>query len=279
MDPTTRTAGGPARAPVAPGASVAGPAGRAAAVVLLVALAVLLTSVAGPWDPGTRQDGAIEPPPVTETPMALPAPTPDPLFEAMEQLRAGDPADLRWLGVALSALIVIGLVTLLVRWWRALPRRRLTGLPDDAGLGTGASITGPGSRPDLPSLREGVEDADLHLRSALAPVDAVIAAWVALEAAAERSGVPRAPAATPTEFTVEVLDRTPVDPTAIRRLLALYLQARFGTDPLGPSAVAEATAAVGVLAEGLAAGPDDRTPDDERPDDSPDGRSSAGGPR
>ena len=67
------------------------------------------------------------------------------------------------------------------------------------------------------------------------PGDAVIAAWVALEASAERSGLVRDRAQTATEFTVEVLDATRADPGATRALLDLYLAARYSEHVLTPA--------------------------------------------
>ncbi|WP_152552309.1 DUF4129 domain-containing protein [Actinokineospora spheciospongiae] len=59
------------------------------------------------------------------------------------------------------------------------------------------------------------------------PGDAVIAAWVALEAAAEGVGTPRAAHHTPTEFTAEVSAHHDVDTAALADLRGLYHRARF----------------------------------------------------
>src|SRR5665647_2249174 len=122
--------------------------------------------------------------------------------------------------------------------------------PDDAGIEQGDAYTGPGvALPNLPTLREGVVEANLQLRRFVRPTDAVIAAWVRLEKAAARSGVLRDPAATPTEFTVKVLDRAPVDPEATRTLLGLYLRARFGGEQMTADDVTAALAGLAALAE------------------------------
>ncbi|WP_199424808.1 DUF4129 domain-containing protein [Actinotalea solisilvae] len=256
MDPRARTepadaVAGPAAPGVGPGA--AGPFGRAALAVVLVLVAVAATALTGPWDPPLSGDPVpVEQPTEVPTPQAT-APSEDGLTEALEQMDV-TPWDLRWLGATLAVLTVVGALYVLVRLYRMLPRRRPEDPPDDAGIEPGSAVGLADGLPDLPALRDGVRDAGDELRAHVCPADAVIAAWVALEAAADASGLHRDPAATPTEFTVEVMDRTPADPAAIRTLLALYLRARFSTDPVGPDDVASATAAVRTLARGLAAG-------------------------
>jgi len=105
--------------------------------------------------------------------------------------------------------------------------------------------------PDVVELREDIAEAWSRLAEHREPTDAIQAAWVAVEEAAGRSGVPREPAATPTEFTVEVLDRTAVDPAAIRTLLGLYHRARFSTHGATAADVATAGECLSRLDEGL----------------------------
>ncbi|MBX9247205.1 DUF4129 domain-containing protein, partial [Actinotalea ferrariae] len=254
----------------------AGPVGRGALVALLVATVVVATSLTGPWDPPLTGEEAPLP---TATP-GTPPPTlpPDPFTEALDQVDV-QPWDLTWLGIALAVLVACGALYLLVRLVRMLPRRRPEDPPEDGGVEPGQTVGAAGGTPDLPALRDGVQGAGEHLAARVPPADAVIAAWVALEEAADRSGLHRDPAATPTEFTVEVLDRTPVDPAAIRTLLVLYLRARFSTDPLGPDDVATATEAVRTLAEGLTARDDgDDGPADPGAPDPPAAPGPPGGP-
>src|SRR5690606_41353297 len=106
--------------------------------------------------------------------------------------------------------------------------------------------------PDSVGQRGGVAAAWARRVEHRAPSDAIQAAWVAVEQAAGRSGVERAPSATPTEFTVAVLDRTKVDPSAIRTLLGLYHRARFSTHPATDDDVALARECLTRLDEGLA---------------------------
>jgi len=103
----------------------------------------------------------------------------------------------------------------------------------------------------LPALAEGVEHARLALAEHVPPGDAVVAAWVALEHAAQRTGVVRDPAQTPTEFTVAVLDETRADPAATRSLLDLYLRARFSEHPLTAADVTAARAHLETLSTGV----------------------------
>lgn len=224
--------------------------GRAAAAVLLLAVAVTASALAGPWRPAARVSPDERRPPPT------PAATPrsDPTLTALEEMDVR-PWDLTVLWLTLGALLSLAVLVLVLRY---LVGRRLRGSsepPDDLvplAADTAAADSGP--LPDLPTLRAGVADAGAELGSAEDPVDAVIAAWVALEEAADRSGVVRHPAWTPTEFTVTVLDRTPADRASTRTLLDLYLRARFGHEAMSQDDVAAARRSVARLAEDLAGG-------------------------
>ncbi|HEY3438685.1 MAG TPA: DUF4129 domain-containing protein [Actinotalea sp.] len=254
---------------------------RGAVVVLLTVVAVLAGALAGPWHPVLRGSPL---PAVTAGAGAVsprPTPSPDPFAEMLKSLDV-KPWDLSLLGQVMSGCIVLGLIYLAARWWRRRPRPRQEGLPDGHDVLVGEAILGskPGT-PDLPALEEGLAGAGEHLRSNQLPTDAVIAAWVALEDGAERSGIVRDPASTPTEFTVDVLDRTPVDPAATRTLLDLYLRARFGDEPMAVADVAAATAAVQSLAATLArlrdeelARGDGEARDDKQPHDDEQARES-----
>lgn len=244
----TGTTGGLGETPAVASSSAA--VRRGVAVVLLLVAAVVGGALAGPWHPVLRSVGPeVTRPPVTPTPE--PSPEPDPLTESLRAMHI-EPWDLTFLTEVLAVLVLAGLGYLVVRLWRARPRLRIPLPGDAAGVEPGPTVGASAEvLPDLPALREGVEGAGAHLRARLKPADAVIAAWVALEDGAAGSGVVRDPASTPTEFTVEVLGRTPVDPGATRTLLRLYLRARFGDDPVTPDDVAAATAAVRTLAAGL----------------------------
>ena len=119
----------------------------------------------------------------------------------------------RWvyvLVIAVSARCWCSAVALLVRRVRALRERRAPYEVDAAA--PDVELAGDVLDGATPALREGVRRAAQVLEDEVPPGDAVIAAWVALEASAERSGLVRDRAQTATEFTVEVLDATRADP-------------------------------------------------------------------
>ncbi|WNB85814.1 DUF4129 domain-containing protein [Cellulomonas sp. ATA003] len=127
----------------------------------------------------------------------------------------------------------------------------------------GPALTDPGvavaaadeAAPDARVLEEGARAAEQHLERSVAPAEGVIAAWVALEEAAARSGMTRLPSATATEFTLGVLRRTAADDDAARTLLALYLRARFDDVPLGDDDAVSAADAARTLVRTLTATP------------------------
>lgn len=64
------------------------------------------------------------------------------------------------------------------------------------------------------------------------PRNAIVACWVALEDAAEQSGLVRDPAQTSSEFTASVLGRWEVPEHVIRDLGEMYRLARFSEHPM-----------------------------------------------
>lgn len=218
-----------------------------AAVVLL--LAVIGSAIGGSWELEERDFGfewSPEPAeveePVTEQPLELP------------EVDESEGGGLGWLATVLDiavrvviAALLVAAIVWLARWlWlrvrtREAPRRR----PAPVG---GSSIASAEPEPELPVLQRGVAAAQWFLAEIERPVDAVVAAWLALEDAAEASGVRRGPAQTPTEFTVTVLERTSADAAATAELLALYHRARFSRQPLDDDAVTRASDCLGRLA-------------------------------
>lgn len=71
--------------------------------------------------------------------------------------------------------------------------------------------------------------AQLADLSSGAPRNAVVACWLALEEAVRDTGLYREPSMTSMEFTQEVLEAYTLDEAAIRRLSALYREARFSS--------------------------------------------------
>ena len=115
------------------------------------------------------------------------------------------------------------LIRLLVSAIRGRRRRRIgaEGLHAE-GAGTGPEVA------DAPAVLRGIAAALVALDEHREPSDAVVQAWLGLQQAAEDAGFARSAAETPTEFTGRVLSRTGADRVALRRLLRLYLRARFG---------------------------------------------------
>ncbi len=170
------------------------------------------------------------------------------LFERLQ--RAGfrtepppaSPPDWSWVAVVGRVLVVAVVLVLVWRLIQWLRRRAVPRGPREVVEAPEVAVTTTVSRePELPVLRRGVEAAQRHLAAATGATDAVVSAWLALEEAAESSGVRRQPAQTPTEFTVRVLERTRADAEATTELLALYHRARFSTAPVGPDDVARAS--------------------------------------
>ena len=210
------------------------------------AVAVLGAALAGPWSPILSEDRRLP----WNPPVRLPGPRPPQPYRPPPERRlfhGSPPGDFTVLGTALAVLAaVLGLIVaaLVVR---ALRRRIRPVHPPLRALAAGTD----GGDPDLRTLRDGVAAASDRLVDGGEPGDGVVAAWVALEDAAARSGVPRDPAATPTEFTVAVLDATPADRAATRTLLALYLRARFGSGTVPRQDADAARAALDRLHETL----------------------------
>ncbi len=231
----------------------------------LVVVTVLAAAVAGPFLPGQRPGAEF----VMPTAL-LPdrnQPTPAPTGEAVPEVVTdnGMPPWLVVLGfcLLLAVLAFLGRKALrVVRRWLEQQRE----LAVDDGLAPGQVLRGDVLDLAQPALAAGVDDAVEALAGDLPPGDAVIAAWVALERSAERSGVVRERAQTATEFTLELLDATRADPAASRALLDLYLAARFSEHPVTDDHVTSARAALEQIARGVR----ERRQDDEAADGSHD---------
>jgi len=236
---------------------------RAAVVAgVLVVLTVLGAALAGPWLPRTRPDVQFT------LGIDFPTPTPRPQETGPGNLDdlAGEGSVAAWVKVV---LVVVGLVLLVLLSTAAVraARRWLSAHTPPEVDRTEAGEVVRGDLVDLarPALAEGVEAAVDALDRDVPPGDAVVAAWVALEEAAERSGVLREPAQTATEFTLELLDATEADATASRTLLDLYLAARFSGHPITSDDVVRARASLAALGAGVRHRRDGRGPDDAVP--------------
>ncbi|GEA85741.1 MULTISPECIES: DUF4129 domain-containing protein [Cellulomonas] len=216
----------------------------------LVVVTVLAAAVAGPFVPGQRPGAEFDLPTalLPDRNQPTPAPTGDAVADVVPE--NGMPA---WL-VVIGFFVVLALLTFLgrqavrvVRRW--LEQQRELGFEE--GFTAGTLLRGDVLDLAQPALAAGVEDAFDALARDLPPGDAVIAAWVALEQSAERSGVVRERAQTATEFTLDLLDTTRADPAASRTLLDLYLAARFSEHPVTDDDVTRARAALHDIARGL----------------------------
>jgi hypothetical protein len=219
----------------------------AAGMTALLALAVLSAAMRGPWTTEERDfRWPFEPGPVP----TLVAPEQEdgganPLPEQSEM----QALDLSWVAVVVGMVLVTVVILLIVRFLRRLARP--VGGPQ-APRGLNAEADAP-PEPDIPVLLRGVSAARELLTRFAEPSDAVVAAWLALEDAADRSGVHRRPSATPTEFTFAVLAATPAPPAATRELLDLYRAARFSTHPVTAADVKRAAGCLAAIAESFAA--------------------------
>ena len=119
----------------------------------------------------------------------------------------------------------------------------------------------------LSALRTAAAHAETLLSEGGRSPDAIIAAWLALEDAAERSGAARASSQTPTEFTAAVLATTPASPEAVTELLGLFHLARFARTEMSEAQVAAASAALRRLTEDFTRATDGQTSHDAVPGD------------
>ncbi|WP_141845871.1 DUF4129 domain-containing protein [Lapillicoccus jejuensis] len=203
---------------------------RTAVLAGLGALALLLLVLAvagGPVDvvtgSGSLGGTAAAPPPVTPT-STTQTPTPTASGgDLAQQLPSTPPA----LGAAIRALLLVAVVVaaaLLLRWlWRVVPRYR-------SRVQTGTvALEPPEADPE-----DIVAGADQRLALLLdgEPRNAIVACWVDLETAVERTGLERRPSETPTELTRRVLATWEVSPRHLDRLAELYREARFSRHPL-----------------------------------------------
>ncbi|MDM7830015.1 DUF4129 domain-containing protein [Cellulomonas edaphi] len=212
-----------------------------AAVAALVTLVVLAAAFAGSWHAKVQVPGM---PTLDIAPPAVPTPGPDPTPVAGAGQQHGVPA---WVPI-LSFLLLLTIGYVLVRARRWLRR----GITADGPEADEPVVDRPPHELAMPALRDAIVEATRLLDDAeVPPGDAVVAAWVALEEAAARSEVVRDRAETATEFTVDVLGSTMADPAATRRLLGLYLQARYSEHAVTGDEVAAAREALVVLADGV----------------------------
>lgn len=166
-----------------------------------------------------------------------------------EQVRPPPPDGLPgWVLVAVWTLCLVAVLAAVARSVRrAVPSGPPPAEPEAVVDGQGAA------RQHLGDLRGTARAAAADVRAAVPSdvADAVVLAWERLEAAATELGRPRPAAATPTEFTADLLLGLGADPSATGRLLHLYHRARFSSAPLPAGAEVVAGAALEAVAASL----------------------------
>jgi hypothetical protein len=212
-------------------------------VGIVVAGFVVLASASGPVRPVSESPRRISPRPLpTVTPSAsAPQASAEP---SPFQLPAGEtPQWLVALWQAVVYLVIAAVVVFVgVMIYRILRRVRLPQVePAEAEW----------ERMKTARLAEAVDTGLAQIDSGTA-TDAVVACWVALEAAAASAGVPRDPSETPAEFTVRVLGVGGISEPQLVRLGELYREARYSTHGSSEQARTEARAALELLRDELA---------------------------
>lgn len=131
-----------------------------------------------------------------------------------------------------SALLLLAAAVLAVavaaRLRLVLRRRRRR---DDTGLRGPPGVPSEVEEPEAEELAR-VVGQQVEAITHGSPRNAIVAAWVALEQAAERAGVPRFPTDTSTDLAARTLGSHVVDRGALDRLAALYREARFSPHEL-----------------------------------------------
>lgn len=149
----------------------------------------------------------------------------------------------RIITTALVAILAVAAAALLV--WLMVRMRALARPPlEEAEEAADVDLTAEQARTAL-------ADARTRLTTDMDAQDAVVAAWLALEAAIARAGIRRDPAQTTLEFVVAVLGALDVDRSALDRLAHLYRRALFDDAPLTEADREDALARLDLLAEQL----------------------------
>lgn len=188
--------------------------------LLCIALALVITTASK--TPIVRSPAAVS----TPTPTVTPTPSAD--ASTARPSSAPEPQQVAELPRALwfllyGLLLVLAGVLLWVLWGSVERRRRK---PQVAGF-TPSDVDAFDAK--LEQRLVDVVQGQLADLSSGTPRNAVVACWLALEEAVADIGLYRDPSLTSVEFTQEVIEAYTLDEAAIRRLSALYREARFSS--------------------------------------------------
>ncbi|GAA1261170.1 DUF4129 domain-containing protein [Saccharothrix xinjiangensis] len=211
----------------------------AGSALVLVALAARGSSPVTYADRGGDVDDA----PVTTPP---PAPDQEPLADVGGSTTAGSFLVLLLVVVAAA---VVGLVVIAVHALGQVRRGRRSRAGREADAPD--AVDGRVGAPEILVQRATEALEELRERGGGPPGDAVIAAWLTLERAAEESGLPRQGHQTPTEFTGDLLTRHRVDEAATGALRRAYQRARFGSAEVTRDDARAAAEALEAIVRGL----------------------------
>jgi hypothetical protein len=165
-----------------------------------------------------------------------------------------EPPDLQppvWLDTLGNVLLVVlsaFLIALIIRRLRFVRRAKLLQARRQANDPMGAF------EEPAPADPEVLADELAERLAALAggsPRNAIVAAWIALEATAQRAGIEPLETETPAEFTSRALARYHLDQDALQRLADLYREARFSRHRLTEHHLTQARDCLTVLSDDL----------------------------
>lgn len=160
-----------------------------------------------------------------------------------------------WFGELVDVIVVMGLglliSLLLYRCVQGTSRLRRTTGGRAAGSPESVDLETAGRKAlDHAAIRAGLAQQYADQVAALTrlpPRNGIVQSWVLFEEAARHAGVARARAETTTEFVVRLLHLLDIDPAAVGRLRALYLEARFSPHAVGLSQRDQARSALATI--------------------------------
>jgi len=202
--------------------------------LVLVLCALIAATFDGPrWSELRRADD--DRPTVTEERDRPSAETEQPAAEETQEPQDDDEPWLPWLPpldllLLLPSALIFGVALLVLARLRLVRRRRqLTGRV--SARGTPLPEAEPPPDEEDPGLPEALDEGARMIGEG-SPRNAIVATWVRLEQSVEGERFPHKPEETPSELVERALAAYQLDGQAIRRLAALYREARFSTHPV-----------------------------------------------